>query len=585
MTRQVNLTMDGRPLTVDEGTTIMAAAAKIGIHIPHLCYHPWLSTPGSCRVCVVDVKEMGYYMPSCTVQVWEGMEVQTNSPEIRQARRDIVELLIDNHPMDCQTCERDGHCELQNLAYSMGVRRRRFAGSRKRRAMDFRSVSVVRDPEKCVLCGRCVRVCAEVQGVYNLGQQYRGFGTVVTPAHERGMDESVCIQCGQCVNVCPTAAFLEKSHINKVFDALADPTKYVICQTAPSIRSAIGEGFGLPAGTAATGKMISAMRLLGFQKVFDTDLGADMTIVEESNEFIARLNGQGPLPMFTSCSPGWVNYLEKFYPALIPNMSTCRSPMTMISVLSKTYFARLAGIDPKNIFMVAIMPCTAKKFEVARPEHVSPEGLPWTDISLTTREAIWMIKSYGIDFTALAEGNFDEPLGTATGAGDIFGITGGVMEATLRTASQTLTGKAERLDFREVRAVTGLLEASVTVDGRALNIGVANGLANARKILDEVQAGGRQFHIIEVMACPGGCSGGGGQPYPYTAAGTTVLDPDLLWSRGRALHQIDESKPYRRSHENPAILRIYQEFLGQVGSQKAQELLHTHYHAREPRGI
>ncbi|HEX2959041.1 MAG TPA: [Fe-Fe] hydrogenase large subunit C-terminal domain-containing protein, partial [Chitinispirillaceae bacterium] len=374
---KVNIVIDNNEIAVDKGTTIMQAAAIIGIHIPHLCYHPWLSTPGSCRVCIVDVKEMGYYMPACSVEVWDGMIVQTNSPEIRQARRDIVELLIDNHPRDCQTCERDGRCELQNLAYSMGVRERLFAGERKRRPIDTRSVSVVRDPEKCVLCGRCVRVCGEVQGVYNLSQQYRGFKTIVTPAHERGMDESVCIQCGQCSNVCPTAAFIEKSYVNEVFNALSDPKKHVIVQTAPSIRAAIGEGFNMPAGIAVTGKMISALHLLGFKKVFDTDLGADMTIVEESEEFLNRFKSNSYLPMFTSCSPGWINFMEKFYPALIPHASTCRSPMMMLSVLSKTYYAKIAGIDPEDIFMVAIMPCTAKKFEAARPEHTGPGGKPY----------------------------------------------------------------------------------------------------------------------------------------------------------------------------------------------------------------
>ena len=585
MSTPITLTIDGTSVTVPEGTTIMEAAATLGIHIPHLCYHPWLSTPGSCRVCVVDVREMGHYLPACSQRVWEGMEVRTHSPEIRQARRDIVELLIDNHPMDCQTCERDGRCELQNLAYSLGVRTRLFAGERKRRPMDTSSVAVVRDPEKCVLCGRCVRVCAEVQGVYNLGQQYRGFRTVVTPAGERGMDESVCIWCGQCVNVCPTAAFLEKSHVLSVFDALNDPTKHVVVQTAPSIRSAIGEGFGLPAGTPATGRMITALRRLGFHKVFDTDLGADMTILEESNELLKRLRGEGPLPMFTSCSPGWIAYLEKFYPGLIPHASTCRSPMMMISVLTKTYYARQAGIDPRNIVMVSIMPCTAKKFENARPEHRSPDGYGWNDHVMTTRELIWMIKSYGIDFNALEEGRFDEPLGTATGAGDIFGITGGVMEATLRTAGERLTGSPQRLEFTEVRSVHGLLEAKVALGERVLNIAVANGLANARKVLEEVAAGTKRFDVVEVMACPGGCSGGGGQPYPYSIAGTNILDPDLLWKRGEALHRIDESKDLRRSHENPAARRIYEEFLGEIGSPLACELLHTHYQARLPRGI
>ncbi len=586
MNRTITFKLDGHTTMVEEGTTILEAAAANGIRIPTLCHHPWLSTPGCCRVCVVDVKEMGYYMPACSVAVWEGMDVQTNSPEIRQARRDIVELLIDNHPKDCLTCERDGNCELQNLAYSLGVRERLFAGERKRRPMDTSSVSVVRDPEKCVLCGRCVRVCSEVQGVSNLSQQYRGFRTLVTPAHERGMDESVCIQCGQCVNVCPTAAFLEKSNVLEVFKALGDPARHVVCQTAPSIRSAIGEAFGLPAGTASTGKMITALRLLGFKKVFDTNLGADMTIVEESLELVRRLNGEGPLPMFTSCSPGWINFLEKFYPALIPHASTCRSPMSILSVLAKTYYAEQAGIDPKSIYMTAVMPCTAKKYEVTRPELMSPAGYPWTDVAITTRELIWMIKSYGIEFDLLPEGTFDEPLGESTGAGNIFGITGGVMEATLRSVCETLTGEpGKRLEFTEVRSVGATREATVEIAGRTLNIAVANGLANAKRVLEEIQRGEKSFHIVEVMACPGGCSGGGGQPYTHHAAGTTVLDPAMLWARGKALYEIDVAKPLRRSHDNPQLKKIYADFLGEPGGPKAIDLLHTGYRARLPRGI
>ncbi len=580
----IGLTIDGRAVTVPVGTTIMEAAETQGIRIPRLCFHPDLSLMGSCRVCIVDVKDMGHYMASCATKVWEGMQVQTHSPEIQQARRDIVELLIENHPMDCQCCERDGNCELQNLCWSMGVRQRHFRGGRNRHVIDDSSVAVVRDSEKCIKCGRCVRVCSETQGVYNLSQQGRGFTTVVTPAHGAKMDESVCIQCGQCVNVCPVAAFVEKRYTEDVWAALSDPAKHVIVQTAPSIRSAIGEGFNLPVGTPATGKMVAALRKLGFKAVFDTDLGADMTIVEESAELLRRLAGEGPLPMFTSCSPGWVNFLEKFYPELIPHASTCRSPMMMLSVLAKTYYAQKAGIDPKNIYMVAVMPCTAKKFESRRPEHYMAEGVPWTDAVLTTRELIYMIKSYGILFRDLPDEPFDSPLGVSTGAGDIFGITGGVMEATLRTAEATLTGgKSHKLEFTEVRGVEGVREVEVKLAGRTLNIAIANGLANAKKILDKVVRKEKEYHIIEVMACPGGCSGGGGQP--YGPADMKILDPRQQTLRGMALYCIDESKPIRRSHENPAVKQIYAEFLGEVGSAKAHELLHTHYQARTPRGI
>jgi iron only hydrogenase large subunit-like protein len=627
--KTISLKIDDTPLQVEAGTTIMEAAELLGIRIPRLCYHPDLSLAGSCRVCIVDVKGMGYYMAACSSQVWEGMEVQTNSPEIRQARRDIVELLIDNHNMDCQTCERDGRCELQNLAYSMGVRARHFEGRRKRFPIELSSHSVVRDSEKCVLCGRCVRVCAEIQGVYNLSQHGRGFETVVTPAHGANMDDSVCIQCGQCINVCPTAAFLEKRGAGPVWDALANPEMHVVVQTAPSIRAAIGEGFGLPLGTPATGQMITALRRLGFDRVFDTDFGADLTIIEEAHELLTRLenagekergrqgeeetrrrtapavsrspglpvspsSAPGPLPMITSCSPGWINFLEKFYPELIPHASTCRSPMTMLSVLAKTYYAERAGIDPRKIFTVAIMPCVAKKYEARRPEHFlelpSPivgEGhgvrVPYTDAVLTTRELIWMIKCYGIEFKALPPGEFDGPLGVASGAGDIFGTTGGVMEATLRAASELVTGKpADRLEFTEVRAVEGLRETYVAIGEHNIHVGVANGLTNAKILLDRVKAG-EKFHVIEVMACPGGCCGGGGQPYP--PEGVKVLDADWLLGRGNALYQIDSGKKLRKSYENPAIEEVYSSFLGGPGTEKAHELLHTHYQAKLPRGV
>ncbi len=581
--KKINIIIDETPMTVDEGTTIMEAAEQLGIRIPRLCYHPDLSLAGSCRVCIVDVKGMGYYMTACSVEVWEGMEVQTNSPEIRQARRDIVELLLDNHPKDCQTCERDGNCELQNLAYSMGVRERLFEGNRKQFAIEDSSHSVVRNAEKCILCGRCVRVCAEIQGVYNLSQHGRGFHTVVAPAHMAKMDDSVCIQCGQCINVCPTAAFLEKRSAEDVWKALSDPKMHVVVQTAPSIRAAIGEGFGLPPGTPATGKMTTALRALGFDAVFDTDFGADLTIVEEAHEFLTRLK-EGPLPMITSCSPGWINFLEKFYPELIPHASSCKSPMSMVSTLAKTYYAQQKGIDPSQVYMVAVMPCVAKKHESRRPEHLMADGTPYTDAVLTTRELIWMIKCYGLTFSMLPDGQFDSPLGVSSGAGDIFGTTGGVMEATLRAASELVTGKpADRLEFTEVRAVEGLRETYVAIGDRNIHVGVANGLTNAKALLDKVKEGKEQFHVIEVMACPGGCIGGGGQPYPPT--GVKVLDPGLLRKRASALYAIDGAKTLRKSYENPAIEELYDSFLGGPGSERAHQLLHTHYSAKLPRGI
>jgi len=608
--KRLSLTIDGGRVTVDEGTTILEACQQLGIRIPRLCYHPELSLMGSCRVCIVEVKDMGFYMTSCSQKVWEGMEVQTNSPEIRQARRDIVELLLDNHPRDCQTCERDGNCELQNLAYAMGVRARHFEGRRKRFPLDLSSHSVVRDSEKCVLCGRCVRVCDEIQGVTNLSQHGRGFLTVVAPAHGAKMDESVCIQCGQCINVCPTAAFLEKRGAGAVWQAIADPRRHVVVQTAPSIRAAIGEGFGLPPGTPATGRMVTALRRLGFDAVFDTDLGADLTIIEEAHELLTRLK-EGPLPMITSCSPGWINFLEKFYPELIPHASTCRSPMSMMSALIKTYYAKKKGIDPKKIYVVAVMPCVAKKYEARRPEHTIELGagdrrtdcqsvlpssdaavagggqgvrVPLTDAVLTTRELIWMIKCYGIELVSLPEGEFDPPLGLSSGAGDLFGATGGVMEATLRAASELVTGRpADRLDFTEVRNVAGLRETYVAIGEHNIHVGVANGLTNAKVLLDKVKQGKEPFHVIEVMACPGGCVGGGGQPYP--PEGFHILDPRLLAKRAAALYAIDAGKQLRKSYENPAIEEIYDTFLDGPGSAKAHRLLHTRYAAKLPRGI
>ncbi|HOQ32092.1 MAG TPA: NADH-dependent [FeFe] hydrogenase, group A6 [Candidatus Hydrogenedens sp.] len=582
--KMINIKIDDREVSVPEGTTVMEAAEKIGIHIPRLCYHPDLSLQGSCRVCIVEVKGFDFYTTSCSTKVWEGMEIKTNSPEIRQARRDIVELILDNHPQDCQTCERDGNCELQNLAYSLGVRERLFSGERKHFPIDKRSKSVVRVPEKCILCGRCVRVCAEVQGVYNLSQHGRGFNTQVMPAHGSAMDESVCIQCGQCIMVCPVAAFIEQSHTEKVWNALADPKKHVVIQTAPSIRAAIGEGFGMEPGTPATGKMVTALRLLGFDAIFDTNFGADLTIVEEATEFLKRIQKKERLPLLTSCSPGWINFLEKFYPEMIPYASTCRSPMSMTSVLLKTYYAEKMKKDPKDIFVVAVMPCVAKKFEADRDEHKMPDGIPYTDAVLTTRELIWMIKCYGIDLKDLPDSDFDNPLGESSGAADIFGTTGGVMEAALRMACEVLTGlPPEKMEFTDVRAVEGLRETEVKFGNYKINVAVSNGLTNAKTILNKIISGENQYHIVEIMACPGGCIGGGGQPYP--PEGYHFLDPELLAKRAQALYRIDSDKKIRSSNHNPSIQQIYKEFLGAPGSERAHQLLHTHYHPRLPRGI
>lgn len=583
-TENINLIINNEKVSVPKGTTIMQAAEKIGFKIPRLCYHPKLSLEGSCRVCIVNVKGIDSFVTSCGTEVQEGMEVQTNSPEIRQARRDIVELLVDNHPHECQICERDSNCELQNLAYSMGVRERLFAGKRKRHPLEDSSLSVVRDAEKCILCGRCIRVCHEIQGVSNLSQHERGFSTVVTPAYGAKMDESVCVQCGQCINVCPTAALQEKDHTDIVWEALSDPTKYVIVHTAPAIRAAIGEGFDFEPGTPCTGKMVSALRHLGFDAVFDTDFAADLTIIEEAHELINRIKNNGPLPHITSCSPGWINFIEGFYPELLPHVSTCRSPMTMMSTILKTYYAQKIGKDPKDIFVVAVMPCVAKKFEIERPEFAL-DGRKVTDAVLTTRELNWMIKSYGINFNQLPDGEFDSPLGESTGAAVIFGTTGGVIEAALRTVAEDILGKPlEKVEFEGVRApVAGLREDTLKIGDLTLNVGVANGLVNAKTLLDRVKSGEKQYHVLEVMACPGGCVGGGGQPYP--SHGYTILDPALILKRASALYSIDTQKTVRRSHQNEAVKQLYKEFLGEPGGELAHKLLHTTYAPRARRGI
>lgn len=584
--KQITLTIDGQQISVPEGTTVMDAAEKIGVHIPRLCYHPRLSLEGSCRVCIVKIKGIDSFVTSCCTVVQEGMDVQTNSPEIREARRDIVELLVDNHPRACHTCERDSNCELQNLAYSMGVRERLFAGKRKRHPLEDSSVSVVRDAEKCILCGRCFRVCHEIQGVYNLSQQNRGFNTVVTPAFGANMDDSVCVQCGQCINVCPTAAFQEKKHADRIWAAINDPNKIVVAQTAPAIRAAIGEGFGYEPGTQCTGKMVTALRRLGFDAVFDTDFTADLTILEEAHELIERIKKGGPLPHITSCSPGWINFVEGFYPELLPNVSTCRSPMTMMSTLLKTYYAKKIGRKPEDIFVVAVMPCVAKKFEMERPEFTI-DGMKVTDAVLTTRELNWMIQSYGIDFRSLPDSEYDSPLGESTGASVIFGTTGGVMEAALRTAAEWILGKPlEKVEFEGVRApVIGIREETLKIGDLTLNLAVANGLQNAKTVLDRVKSGEKQYHVIEVMACPGGCIGGGGQPYPPHEYGYTILDPKLLAKRAEALYSIDAAKTIRRSHENKAVQQLYKEFLGEPGGEMSHKLLHTHYKPRNRRGI
>ncbi len=582
--KMVKLIIDGKNVEVPEGTSIMHAAEVIGIKVPRLCYHPYLSIEGACRVCIVEVKGARNFIASCATPVAEGMEVTTTSPSIRQARRDIVELILDNHPKDCQTCDRDGNCELQRLAYAMGVRNRYFEGERKNYEKDLSSPAVIRDPNKCILCQRCVRVCEEVQGVTALCQAHRGFNTVVMPAFDLPFSESVCVTCGQCINVCPTAAFLEKESTKKVWDAISNPEVTVIAQFAPSVRAAVGEGFGLEPGHNMEGQTVTALRRLGVDIVFDTQFGADLTIMEEANEFVKRFTQGGKLPMLTSCSAAWMKYIEQFYPELLDNLSTCKSPMGMVSALTKTFYAKKKNLDPKKIFNLAVMCCTAKKFEAARPEMADENGKAYTDAVVTTREFVWMVKSQGIDFVNLEKSDFDPVLGFSTGAGAIFGATGGVMEAALRTAYEIITNETlVDIDFVPVRGMKGIKEAEIDINGTKVKVAVAHGLGNARILMDQAKNGTSPYHFIEVMGCPGGCIGGGGQPY----AGTDVipLDQEMLKARAKALYDIDHGKVLRKSHENPYIQRLYKEFLGEPLSEVSHHLLHTHYKQRFPKGI
>lgn len=586
----VSLTIDNIKVEVPEGTTIMQAADKIAVRIPRLCYHPRLHLEGSCRVCLVEIEGIRNPMASCSFPVREGMVVRTNTPDIRDLRKTIVELLLENHPEDCQICERDGNCELQHLAYTSGVRERRYVGEKKHYENDFSSPSLIRNPDKCILCGRCVRICAEVQGVSALGYVHRGFKTVVTPAYEAPFTESVCVTCGQCINVCPVAAFLERDYTADVMGALADPDKKVIVQLAPSVRASIGEGFGLMPGLPMTGQTVTALRRLGFDLVFDTQMGADMTIMEEASEFVERMNNGGPLPLITSCSSAWMKFAEHFYPELLPNISSAKSPMSITGSLIKTYYAEKFGIPAENIFNVAAMCCTAKKFEAARPEHrittAAGNLVPSVDRVITTRELVWMIKNGSLEFDRLEPGDFDPVLGISTGAGALFGATGGLSEAVYRTAYYLLTGKhAEQVVVEEVRSVAvGVKIVSMQIGDFKLNMGIAHGLGNAHRLLEMVKKGEGNFHFIEIMGCPGGCIGGGGQPYARVGM-ESPLDVENLRKRAEALRTIDKGKKLRRSYENPEVQQAYTDYLQEPLSPRAKELLHTYYTARLPHGV
>ena len=565
----VQLTINKIKVNAEEGMTILDAAKSVGIQIPTLCHLKDLTPTGACRICVVEVEGQRGLTPSCAYPVYEGMVVDTNSPRVRKARKTIVELLVENHPQDCLVCVRNKNCELQDLSEKYSVREHRYIGETKSHAIDVSSASMERDPAKCILCGRCVRVCHEIQKVGAIDFTKRGFTSNVTTPYNKGLSISDCILCGQCILVCPTAALREKSSLKEVTNALNDKNKFTVVQIAPAIRATLGEEFNMPLGSDVTGQLVTALRRLGFKKVFDTNFGADLTIIEEATELINRIKNGEKLPMFTSCCPGWIKYVEQNMPEVLDHVSTCKSPHEMEGAVLKTYYAKKMGINPKDVFVVSIMPCTVKKYESNRCE-LAEENHPDVDAVLTTRELVRLLKIAGIEFNDLPEDNFDSPLGESTGAAAIFGASGGVMEAALRTAYYKLSGQElDAMEFEAVRGFDGLKEASVEVDGITLNIAVVNGIGNVKNILDAVENGTSKYHFIEVMTCPGGCINGGGQPIHQK--------PEKIQKRMKVLYQIDGKMKSRRSHENESVKTLYKEFFIEPNSHKAHEILHTNY--------
>ena len=567
----VHLTINNIPLAVPKGTKIMQAAAKIHIDIPHLCYHEDQRIKAHCRLCSVEVVGKRRLLAACSTEVWEGMEVHTDTQIVRDTQVAILQLMLANHHKDCLSCPRNQNCDLQRLCSRFNIQHSSLPSVCKEEPRIVTNPAIVRDPSKCIRCGRCIRACKDVQGIAALTYAGRSSDIIVTTAYNKPMETTDCILCGQCSLVCPTGALVEKDDTEKVLDALQDPKKHVIVQVAPSVRVSLGDAFGMEPGAIVTGQMVTALHLLGFDKVFDTNFGADLTIMEEGTEFLDRLQHGGVLPMMTSCCPGWVSYVEKHYSDCLPHLSSTKSPMSIFGAVAKTYYPKAAGIDPKDIVTVSVMPCTAKKFEAARPE-MGREGRQDVDIVLTTRELIKLIKYVGLSFGQLPETDFDSPLGTASGAGAIFGTTGGVMEAALRTVCDKLTGKTlERLDFQEARGFQGIKECTLEIGGHTLHIAIAHTLKNAEILMEQVRKGISPYDFIEVMACPGGCIGGGGQPVGTTNA--------VKKKRMQALYEIDRNLPVRKSHENPVLQVLYRDFLGEPGQGKAHELLHTSYNA------
>lgn len=575
----VNIKINNIPMSVPADYTILQAARDAGIEIPTLCYLKEINEIGACRICMVEVKGAKSLVTACVYPVNEGMEVFTNTPRIRKSRKTTLELILSTHNKKCLSCVRNGSCELQKLCADYGVEdENRFFGANNTYPIDDSAAHMYRDNSKCILCRRCVAACRANQDVGVIGANERGFSTHIGCAFDLNLGEVACVSCGQCITVCPTGALSEKDNTQAVWDAINDPEKHVLVQTAPSIRATLGECFNMPIGTDVEGKMVAAIRRLGVDGVFDTDFAADFTIVEEANEFIERVKTGGVLPMITSCSPGWVKYCEHYYPEFIPNLSTCKSPQQMFGALAKTWYAQKNNIDPKDIVVVAVMPCTAKKFEIGR-DGQSAAGVPDVDIAITTRELARMINRAGLRFDALPDEEFDSPLGESTGAAVIFGATGGVMEAALRTAVETLGGQElKKVEFEDVRGTDGIKKAQYEVAGMTVKVAVASGLSNAKKVLEMVKNGEEEFHFIEFMACPGGCVNGGGQPIqPASVRNFT----DLKALRAKALYSNDEKKQLRKSHENPVLKKIYEEYLGEVGGHKAHEILHTHYTQRK----
>ena len=573
--KMISLTIDNIPVIVPEGTTILEAARSAGIRIPSLCYLKDVNEIGACRICVVEVKGARSLMASCVYPVSEGMEVKTNTPKVRHSRQLTLELILSNHRMDCLTCSRNAHCELRQLAADLGIDAVRYANDQLLPQIEDSALHLVRDNSKCILCRRCVAACRKQQAVGVIGPNNRGFNTHIGSAFDRDLAEVDCVSCGQCIVACPTGALAEKSSVSEVLEALHDPNKHVVVGPAPAVRVTLGECFGMPVGTNVEGKMISALRRLGFDKVFDVDTAADFTIMEEGTEFIQRLGEGGTLPMITSCSPGWIRFCEQHYPEFIPNLSSCKSPQQMFGSLVKSYYAEKMGLNPEDIYVVSIMPCTAKKYEVKREEQRMKNGCMPVDASLTTRELAQMITQAGMMFDHLPDGTFDPMLGLSTGASVIFGATGGVMEAALRTVVAKVTdSEMGPLEFHEVRGIQGIKEATYELPGKTVRVCVASGLSNAKTVLDGIRAGELHYDFIEFMACPGGCINGGGQPlHPSSVRSFT----DLRTLRARGVYKQDEGMELRKSHENPVVKEVYSTYLGAPGSHKAHELLHCEY--------